>query len=758
MLRILMAAPQAVGGPMPKLAELLARGLRDHGWEVTLVPWGGGGNRSLVARVLNRARDVVRVRRSASALHPDVVLVQTSYDWPCVLRDLALAFAVARPGRKIVLQFHGGRADVLAAPGGAAFKFATRLLLRRVNGVLILSTEEQRDLSAFEPRGWFRVVTNPFVPPFDHAAASASSDGRPVPVILFASRLLPQKGVLETVDAFALLHKRIPAHLVIVGDGPAAADVERAVSERGLGEAVTRTGHLPPERLAESYLNADVFVLPTYHREGFPTVISEAMSAGLPIVTSRLRANADHLVDGINALFVPPRDAAAVARALERLLTEPALRERMARANREKVKEFAPQRVAETYVDVLGELVSPSKTGLAPLSNDAVPRETLTGAAREAFELGSRLDWRSHDPYDLLLSPVGRAVQGRSWFAARVLVQVGRRSGPTVRAALRVPVHEEPKTLADFLRAAAILTSAGEHWASEYAPGLAARLRTTSVPTDAGPGWGLAFPYASRFISVERGVPNLYVTIVVCQALLDYHDLTGDVVARETALDGCRFIVDGLGSFERGGNRWLRYWRDLDSPTVNVQASAASLLARAGILTGNERLLAAADAAAATTVATQRPDGSWLYSDDGRASFVDGFHTGFTLQGLAEYAALRGSAAAGAADAAARGFSYFVDHLLTPDGLPRGLAGGRVSLDGQNVAQCVQTLVVCSRGPHDVATAHRLWRLCLPWLLRGGGGRYPALRWTIAPATLATAYLARAPSSTAYASIILSSE
>jgi hypothetical protein len=340
-------------------------------------------------------------------------------------------------------------------------------------------------------------------------------------------------------------------------------------------------------------------------------------------------------------------------------------------------------------------------------------------------------------------------VQARSWFAARLAVQAGRRSGTAARAALRVPVHEEPKAIADFLRAASLLAAAGEPWAAAYAPALAARLRTASVPTDAGPGWGLAFPYASRFISVERGVPNLYVTTVVCQALLDYHDLAEDRVTLETALDGCRFIVDGLGSFERRGCRWLRYWRDLDTPTINVQASAASLLARAGAR-GNERLLPAADAAAATVVATQRPDGSWPYTDDGRASFVDGFHTGFTLQGLAEYAALRGSAAVpGAAEAAARGFSFFVDHLLTADGLPRGAAGGKASLDGQNVAQCVQTLVVCGRGPHDLGAAHRLWRLCLPQLLGGGSDRFPALRWTVAPATLATAYLASTRNSSA---------
>ena len=239
-------------------------------------------------------------------------------------------------------------------------------------------------------------------------------------------------------------------------------------------------------------------------------------------------------------------------------------------------------------------------------------------------------------------------------------------------------------------------------------------------------------------------------TTIACHALLDHHELAQDRVAFEAAADGCRFILDGLGSFEHEGRPWLRYWGDLDTPAVNVQASAASLLARAGAVIGDARLLEWADAAAGAALAAQRADGSWPYSVDGRAEFVDGFHTGFTLQGLAEYTSERGSEAlAGTDDAVARGFEFFVEHLLTAEGLPRRVADGKVSLDGQNVAQCIQTLVVCGREPRDYRVAHRLWRSCLARRLGGGGTRFPELRWTIAPAVLATAYLASSTRSSA---------
>jgi glycosyltransferase involved in cell wall biosynthesis len=89
--------------------------------------------------------------------------------------------------------------------------------------------------------------------------------------------------------------------------------------------------------------------LPTSLPEGFPTAILEAMSAGLPLVTTASRGPADHLVDGQNALFVPAHDPPALARALIRLLRDDRLRREMGDANREKVREFDPDVVAVEY-------------------------------------------------------------------------------------------------------------------------------------------------------------------------------------------------------------------------------------------------------------------------------------------------------------------------------------------------------------------------------------------------------------------------
>lgn len=374
--------------------------------------------------------------------------------------------------------------------------------------------------------------------------------------------------------------------------------------------------------------------------------------------------------------------------------------------------------------------------------NDESERTALETAARRAFDTASGIDWRSHDPFDLLLSPYLGGLRQRAPFAARVFVQIGRRSGGRTRRLLRVPPHEEPKALADYLRAAVLLSSQGRAWASPWVDRLAGRLRAIGDT----PGWGLAFPYVSRFVNAPAGTPNAYTTTSVVEALLDAALFSDDPKAPERAHTGLRFVVEELGVITHSGRRWLRYWPDNDARIVNVQALAAGLLARVDSQHGDSRLGALADDLVETVLAAQRPDGSWLYSDDPRGSFIDGFHTGFNLQGLTEYTGWRsdGTRAAPVADAVRLGLRYFHERLMTPEGLPRGFSDGRVSLDTQNVAQCIQTHVLCARDARDLTAAFRLWSATEVAATTKGSARYTALRWSLGPRALATSHLLRA--------------
>jgi hypothetical protein len=139
------------------------------------------------------------------------------------------------------------------------------------------------------------------------------------------------KGHLFLLDAFAQLD-RADLHLLIVGEGPMRGPIEEKVAALGLGGRVTMAGQrTDPERWLQSM---DVFCLPSYANEGVPQAILQAMLCALPIVTTPVGAILEAVSDGETALVVPPRDAAALAAAISRLLDDTVLAKRLGAAAR----------------------------------------------------------------------------------------------------------------------------------------------------------------------------------------------------------------------------------------------------------------------------------------------------------------------------------------------------------------------------------------------------------------------------------------
>jgi glycosyltransferase involved in cell wall biosynthesis len=362
-MRILMLVPHSqVRGPIGRIVELLIPALGDLGCEVETVPWGRHtDDEGPVSKLVGRLADAFRVRRVLeSRPRPDAIVVQTSHDWRSLARDLVLVRVLGRRAPPTVLQWHGSRADLVSGRGQRTLKRATLLLLRAVTGALVLSSEERASFGKLAPNARIEVVSNPFVPLTDPGKRDPARPAAAPARLLFVARLLPEKGVFDAVAALGLLLGRgRRAGLVIAGAGPAEPELKRTIAALRLESSVTLAGHLPQTSLAREYEEADVFVFPTYHPvEGFPTVIAEAMGAGLPIVTTRMRGITDHLRDGVNALFVPAQDPDAVAAATERLLADDELQGRMGDANREAVKAFAPGPVARAYLEALHRVVN----------------------------------------------------------------------------------------------------------------------------------------------------------------------------------------------------------------------------------------------------------------------------------------------------------------------------------------------------------------------------------------------------------------
>jgi glycosyltransferase involved in cell wall biosynthesis len=165
--------------------------------------------------------------------------------------------------------------------------------------------------------------------------------GRTSPVkLLYAGRIVRDKGLLEAVEAVALLRDAgFSAELELVGwigeGDPIGSDIAAVARELGVGDRVTFGGYVPTgPRLMARYAQAHVFVLPTYW-DSLPRSMMEAMAAGLPVVVSPVGGIGHYLRDRETAMFVEPRSASSVAGAVRELIEDQELRLRIARAGRE---------------------------------------------------------------------------------------------------------------------------------------------------------------------------------------------------------------------------------------------------------------------------------------------------------------------------------------------------------------------------------------------------------------------------------------
>ena len=359
-MRILMLVQSPnIRGPLARLTPLLIKALQDLGCEVQTVQWGRhNDSEALSEKLIERITDLLHARKALERKKYDVVFVNTAHDWATLSRDIPLLLLTRHICPNIVLQFHGSSSDILVAPGNYLFKLFSHWLVSLCDAALVLSSEEQREWQQFYPHGRFDVVCNPFLPDtleisnFDQRINDVKRD----PVILFVGRLIREKGIFDLLDTMTFLQAKRSFRLLIVGDGPDAKAVKQKTAQLNLADRVTFTGYLKGEDLNNVYCNANVFVFPSYWKEGFPTVLAEAMGFGLPIITTRIRGVTDHLQEGVNGLFVPPKDPASLAKAVVTLLNDPVLCTQMGKANQEKVIDFSPEKVGKLYLEVLNEL------------------------------------------------------------------------------------------------------------------------------------------------------------------------------------------------------------------------------------------------------------------------------------------------------------------------------------------------------------------------------------------------------------------
>lgn len=181
-------------------------------------------------------------------------------------------------------------------------------------------------------------------------------------ICLYVGRLSEEKGVLDLLAAWREI-RHDHACLVLVGPDMAGHPLDagplarRYVSEHGMGDRVRFHG--ASNDVARLLRGADMYVQPS-HYEAFSNAVIEAMATGLPVVASRVGGMLDCIVDDENGVLSTPADAADIARKLQRVIDDPALRARLgARARRTVVEDFDEVKIFQKFADLFVALSPP---------------------------------------------------------------------------------------------------------------------------------------------------------------------------------------------------------------------------------------------------------------------------------------------------------------------------------------------------------------------------------------------------------------
>ena len=208
----------------------------------------------------------------------------------------------------------------------------------------------------FEQEGFKNILV------LNHAFPTATTKSAPAaaPVIGFIGRLVPEKGGAFLVRAFAQIVEKFPeAKLLIVGDGPEAASLKKLTHEQNIIGNVSFIPHLPYHELDKSFSPVWVQVVPSVWEEPFGNVVVEAMLRGTPVVASRMSGLAETIEHEKTGLLVSPGNVEELTAAMELLIRNPMLREKISRAAQsEAEKKYALSGFIDKMETLMRDLVA----------------------------------------------------------------------------------------------------------------------------------------------------------------------------------------------------------------------------------------------------------------------------------------------------------------------------------------------------------------------------------------------------------------
>lgn len=335
-----------------------------------------GRTESGLGRVMRLVASPLSLAATILARGVAIVHLNTSLNAGAYWRDLVYLIVARSCGARVLYQVHGGALPQQFFLGRALTAFL-RWTLRIPDVIVVLAQAELAAYRTLVPAQHVLALPNA-IDCAPYAGVSRRARAQPLK-LAYVGRLIRSKGLYEAVQALGIAKAQgIKASLVIAGNGPEEPALRDYAESLGVAPEVQFTGPVCGDRKIGILAQADAFVLATYHPEGLPYALLEAMAAGLAVITTRIGAIPDVVTDGVHGFFVPTRDPDAIYRAIAALSADRDLLGRMSAACRARVAAaYSVERLAEELCKLYSELsaTQPVKApaGSAPLASREPP-------------------------------------------------------------------------------------------------------------------------------------------------------------------------------------------------------------------------------------------------------------------------------------------------------------------------------------------------------------------------------------------------
>tara|TARA_B100000575_G_scaffold121034_2_gene96349 strand:+ start:3604 stop:4767 length:1164 start_codon:yes stop_codon:yes gene_type:complete len=223
---------------------------------------------------------------------------------------------------------------------------------RAAKSIVLVSPTLSGDFRMFSG-GKVDVIENGISLPKKTSNGSTGEDIR----LLCTGRADKQKGFQTAIRAVAEIED-MPLHLDIIGTGPYFDDLKRISSDLGTDDKVTFHGRVDDDELNRAYSSADIYLIPTTRYEGLPLALLEAMSHGIPTISSEIGGNSDVITHNHDGIFIKPGNLPELISSIRRLGNDREERKRISQAARATTeRRFDKERMVAETLERLESLV-----------------------------------------------------------------------------------------------------------------------------------------------------------------------------------------------------------------------------------------------------------------------------------------------------------------------------------------------------------------------------------------------------------------